>query len=104
MSLELLRGLETFIPAVKQICSWTKNILQISSPPHVFSVRRNHKKNPVILLSSHTTAQEVEVWGRHGGNPQTKPKIITSYKFIGSFNSSNMMLYTYMDVRQTVCY
>jgi hypothetical protein len=42
-----------------------------------FSARR--KKNPVILLSSHVTAQEEEVRGRHGANSQIKPKIITSY-------------------------
>jgi hypothetical protein len=36
---------------------------------YVSSARTNHK-NPVILLSSHTTAQEEKVWGRHGGNLQ----------------------------------
>jgi hypothetical protein len=63
------------------------------------------KKNPVILLSSHVTAQEEEVQGRHGGNPQIKPKITTSYnKFMGGINSSDMMLYTYLDERHTVRY
>jgi hypothetical protein len=36
----------------------------------MFSVRRNHKENPVILLSSHATAQEEEVQGIHGGSPK----------------------------------
>jgi hypothetical protein len=52
-------------------------------------------KNPVILLSSHATAQEEEVQGRHGGNSQIKPKIFTSYsKFMGAIYFSDMMLYT----------
>jgi hypothetical protein len=73
---------------------------------HVFSTRRNHKKkNPFFLLSSHATTQEVEVQGRLGGSPQTKPKIITSYnKFMGVIDSSDMMLYTYLDERQAVHY
>jgi hypothetical protein len=63
------------------------------------------KKNPVILLSSHFTAQEEEVRERHHGNPQTKPKIITSYnKFMGGIDSSAMMLYTYLDETRTVRY
>jgi hypothetical protein len=71
----------------------------------VFSARRNHKKNSVVLLSGQPTAEEEEVWGRHGGNPQTKPKIITSYnKFMGAIDSSHMMLYTYLDERWTVRY
>jgi hypothetical protein len=37
------------------------------------------QRNPVSLPSSHTTAQEEEVQGRHGGSPQIKPKVITSY-------------------------
>jgi hypothetical protein len=54
--------------------------------------KKKSQKNPVILLSSQATAQEEEVWGRHGGNPQIKPKIITSYdKFMGSTESSDMM-------------
>jgi hypothetical protein len=32
------------------------------------------------------------------------PNIITSYKFIGGKNPSDMMLYTYLDERWTVCY
>jgi hypothetical protein len=62
-------------------------------------------KIPVILLFSHATAQEEEVQGSHGGNPQIKPKIITSYKkFTGGIDSSDMKLYTYFDERWTVCY
>jgi hypothetical protein len=69
----------------------------------VFSARRNNKKNSVILLSNHATAQEEEVRGRRGGNPQIKQKIITSYnKFMGSTHSSETILYTYLDERQTV--
>jgi hypothetical protein len=63
------------------------------------------KKNSVILLSSHATAHEEEVWGGHGGNPQIKPTIVTSYnKFMGVIDYSDMMLYTYLDERQTVHY
>jgi hypothetical protein len=63
------------------------------------------KKIFVILLSSHTTAQEEEVQGRHGGNAHIKPKIITSYKKdMGGFNSSDMMLCTYLDESWTVRY
>jgi hypothetical protein len=70
----------------------------------MFSVKKNSQKNPVTLLSSHGTAHEVERLGRHGGNPQIKPKIITSYnKFMGGINSSEVMLYTYLDERWTVC-
>jgi hypothetical protein len=35
---------------------------------HVFHEEESHKY-PVILFS-HATAQEDEVWGRHGSNPQ----------------------------------
>jgi hypothetical protein len=72
---------------------------------HVFCTRRNHKKNPLILLSSHATAQEEEVWGRHGGNPQIKSKIFTSCrKFMGCIYSSDIMLYAYLDESWTVRY
>jgi hypothetical protein len=37
---------------------------------------KKSQKNPVILLSSQATAQEEEVLGRHGGNPQIKQNII----------------------------
>jgi hypothetical protein len=39
---------------------------------------KKSQKNPVIHLSSHAAAQKEEVQGRHGGNPQIKPKIVTS--------------------------
>jgi hypothetical protein len=72
---------------------------------YVFCKKKSQKENPVILLSSHATALEEEVQGRPGGNPQIKPKIITSYnKFMGGINSSDVMLYTYLDERRTVCY
>jgi hypothetical protein len=52
-----------------------KCIADLVPSSHVFSMRRNHKKkNPVIHLSSHTTAQEEEVCRTHGGNPHIKPK------------------------------
>jgi hypothetical protein len=71
----------------------------------VFSARRNHKKNPVILLSSHATAQEEYVQVKRGGNPKIKPKIITSYnKPMGDIDSSDMILYTYLDERPKVHY
>jgi hypothetical protein len=60
-------------------------------------MRRNHKKNPVFLLSSHATAQEEKVWGRHGRNPRTKPKVITSCN-----NSLDIMLYTYLEDGQCI--
>jgi hypothetical protein len=70
----------------------------------MFSVRRN-KKNSVIVHSNHTTAQKEEVWGRHGGMPQMKPRIVKSYKkFMGGIDSSVIMLYTYLDERRTVRY
>jgi hypothetical protein len=63
------------------------------------------KKNPVILLSRHSTVQEEDVQKRLGGNPQIKPHIITSYiKFMSSIDSSDMMLYAYLDERWTLCY
>jgi hypothetical protein len=81
-----------------------KSIADVVPFLHVFSVRRN-KKNPIIHLSSHAIAQEVEVWGRHGGFLQIKPKIITSYhKLMGGIDSSDMMLHTYLDERWTVHY
>jgi hypothetical protein len=49
-----------------------KRIADLVLFSYVFSMRRN-KKN-IILLCSHTTAQEEEVQGRHGGNPKVKPK------------------------------
>jgi hypothetical protein len=81
-----------------------KNVLQIWSPFHIcFLQEEITEKNPVILLSSHDTAQEEEVQGRHGGSPQIKPKIFTSYyKFMGGIDSSDMMLYTYLDERRVL--
>jgi hypothetical protein len=82
-----------------------KNLLQFWSPSRTVFRKKKSQKNPVIHLSSHATAQKEEVWGRHRGNPQIKPKIITSYnKFMGGIDSSDMMLYTYWDERRTVCY
>jgi hypothetical protein len=67
--------------------------------------KKKSQKNPVILLSSHATAQEEEVQGRHGGNPEIKPKIFTSFsKFMGGIYSADVMLYTYLDERWTVRY
>jgi hypothetical protein len=78
--------------------------LHIWSPSHIYFPREEITKNPIILLSSHATAQEEEVWGRHG-SPQIKPKIITSYnKFMGGISSSGMMLYTYLDERREARY
>ncbi|PNF38708.1 hypothetical protein B7P43_G17130 [Cryptotermes secundus] len=63
------------------------------------------KKNPAILLYSHATAQGGEAWRRHSGNPQIKPKItIPCNKFMGSIDSSDMKLYTYLDERWIVHY
>jgi hypothetical protein len=62
-------------------------------------------KNSVIRLSSHAIAHEKAVHGRHGGNPEIKPNIITSYnKFVGGIDSSDMMLHTYLDERWRVRY
>jgi hypothetical protein len=67
--------------------------------------KKSQKKNPLILLSSHATAQEEEVQGRHVGNPQIKQKIFTSCrKFMSGIYSSDMMLYAYLDERWTVRY
>lgn len=66
---------------------------------------KKSQKNPVILLSSHAAAQEEVVPARHGDNPKIKPKIITSYnKYMGGIDTSDMMLYTYLDERRTVRY
>jgi hypothetical protein len=43
----------------------------------VFSVRTAHKKNPVICLSSHDTAEEEGVQGTHGGNPIVKTCLVS---------------------------
>jgi hypothetical protein len=52
-----------------------KSIADLVPFSRVFREKKSQeKKNPVILLSSHATAQEEEVWGRHSGNPQIKPK------------------------------
>jgi hypothetical protein len=40
---------------------------------------KKSQKSPISLLSSQATAQEEEVQVRYGGNPQIKPKVITSY-------------------------
>jgi hypothetical protein len=70
----------------------------------MFSARRNHKKVMSFFPSAiHATAQEEEVQGKHGGNPQIKQKI-SSYKFMGGIDSSDMMLYIYLDERQTMYY
>jgi hypothetical protein len=100
-SLELLAQIGTFTPAFQgQICSWTKNVLQIWSLSCMCSHKKKSQKNPIILLSSHATAQEEEAEGRNGGNSQTKRKNITSYiKFMGGIDSSDMILYTYLDER-----
>jgi hypothetical protein len=51
-----------------------KCIANLAPFSHVFSVRRNHKENSIIILSSHATAQEEEVQGRHGGISTNKTK------------------------------
>jgi hypothetical protein len=60
-------------------------------------------KKIITLLSIHSTVQEEEVRGRHGGNPQTKPKnhhILQVYEQHQLFQ----VLYTYLDERQTTHY
>jgi hypothetical protein len=48
---------------------------------------KKSQKIPVIPLSRHAIPQEEEVQGRHGGNPQVNPKIITfCNKFMGIIN------------------
>jgi hypothetical protein len=104
--MELLGGIGNFYPSCSRAnLQLDKKCILDLVPSHMFSVRRNHKKILSFFSPSHATAQEEEVWGRHGGNPQIKPKIITSYsKFMCGINSSNMMLYTYLDERRTVHY
>jgi hypothetical protein len=98
--------METFTPAVKEQISVEQKMYCISGPllACVYHQKKSQKKNPVIL-SSHTTAQEEVQGRRHGRNPQIKPKIATSYnKHMGGIDSSDIMLYTYLDETQTVCY
>jgi hypothetical protein len=67
--------------------------------------KKKLQRNPVILLSSHATAQEEEVRRRHDCNPQIKPKIFTSHnQFMGGIYSPDMLLYTYFDETWSVHY
>ncbi|XP_021936450.1 piggyBac transposable element-derived protein 4-like [Zootermopsis nevadensis] len=65
------------------------------------------QRHPAILLSSHATVQEQEVTltGNGGNRKTTKPEIITTYnKFMGGIDTSDMVLYTYVDERRTIKY
>ncbi|XP_067120118.1 piggyBac transposable element-derived protein 4-like [Centruroides vittatus] len=64
---------------------------------------RKTKIDPVILLSSHARARDVEIVRR--GVAKSKPQIVNSYnKFMGGVDVSDMMMYAYLDERRTVKY
>jgi hypothetical protein len=68
------------------IC-WQKCIGDMVPLSHVFCEKKS-QKDPVILLYSHATVKEEEVQGSHGGSPQIKPKLFTTYnKFMGGIDS-----------------
>ncbi|XP_023241866.1 piggyBac transposable element-derived protein 4-like [Centruroides sculpturatus] len=61
------------------------------------------QKNPVLLLSSHARACEGQIVRR--GVAKSKPQIILEYnKFMGGVDTSDMMLYAYLDERKTIKY
>ncbi|XP_067141226.1 piggyBac transposable element-derived protein 4-like [Centruroides vittatus] len=67
------------------------------------SREKSSQKNPVLLLSSHARACDEEIVRR--GVAKSKPQIILEYnKFMGGVDTSDMMLYAYLDERKTVKY
>ncbi|XP_023216812.1 piggyBac transposable element-derived protein 4-like [Centruroides sculpturatus] len=75
-----------------------------SGPVLAYGFRQKQsQKNPVFLLSSHAWARDVEViWN---GEAKLKPEIIQNYnEFIGGVDTSDVMLYAYLDERRTVKY
>jgi hypothetical protein len=75
------------------------------SGPLLTSVFRERKSQKKSCHSSLQPCQSPRGSTGRRGNPQIKRKIITYYnKIMGSINSSDMMLYTYLDERWTACY
>ncbi|XP_023221147.1 piggyBac transposable element-derived protein 4-like [Centruroides sculpturatus] len=61
------------------------------------------KKDGVLLLSSHARAREDQIV--RGGVAKIKPEIVLSYnKFMGGVDTSDMMLYAYLDERKSIKY
>ncbi|XP_068081918.1 piggyBac transposable element-derived protein 4-like [Anabrus simplex] len=68
---------------------------------------KKSQKNTVILLSSQVIGHEQEIPATHLRHDfsNSKPAIIASYnKFMGGIDTSDMMLYSYLDERRTVRY
>ncbi|XP_023235982.1 piggyBac transposable element-derived protein 4-like isoform X2 [Centruroides sculpturatus] len=61
------------------------------------------QKTQVLLLSSHARAREEEIIRRN--ETKSKPQIVLQYnKFMGGVDTSDMMLYAYLDERKTLKY
>lgn len=68
---------------------------------------KKSQRFPVLLLSSNsTTADTNRIRMRHGRQRETvKPQVIANYNdFMGGIDTSDMMLYSYLDERRTVKY
>ncbi|XP_066992310.2 piggyBac transposable element-derived protein 4-like [Anabrus simplex] len=68
---------------------------------------KKSQRGPVILLSSKATANSREVEIKRGNTVKLvkKQEVIHSYnKFMGGIDTSDMMLYAYLDERRTVRY
>lgn len=70
---------------------------------------KNRKKKQVLLLStsSKATSSQVNRRQRNQQEPQviSKPDVILEYnKYMGGIDTSDMMLYTYLDERKTLKY
>lgn len=81
----------------------------VRNGPNLFLSYREKKsqKKPVILLSTKGTAKSVEKVKRRGNENviKTKPELINTYNmYMGGVDSSDQMLYCYLDERRTVKY
>lgn len=69
--------------------------------------QKKSQKKPVILVSSHSDATEVECTKRRHGRVTTekKPAMVSDYtKHMGGIDTFDMMLYAYLDERRTFKY
>jgi hypothetical protein len=69
---------------------------------HVYSTRKNHKKKIPSFFSLATPPPKKKYKEDTVAIHKQNQKIMSSYKFMGVADSSDMMLYTYLDERWTV--
>ncbi|CAK9809107.1 hypothetical protein ANTQUA_LOCUS5885 [Anthophora quadrimaculata] len=67
-------------------------------------IERKSQRNPVILVSTNCTTDNVVVTKKGGiyESEKTKPAVVHNYKFMSGVDESDKMLYAYLDERRTM--